>query len=450
MFTPHTKEDCKLMLSAIGKQNVADLFEDIPQKYRFPKLDIPSGLSEMEAFEQLQELSQSNDACDQMVCFLGAGMYDHYTPAAVDSILRRGEFFTAYTPYQPEISQGTLQAIFEYQSLIARLTGMEVSNASHYDGATAAAEACLTAYYNFQEKRKKIILSHALHPHYRAVIHTYLSGFDGIQIEGEKTAFDDPVDTDTLLSLIDDETALIFLQYPDFFGRVFDFTSLIKKAHELGCLVAVAVNPMALGLLKSPAEFGADIIVGDGQPLGLPMSFGGPSLGIFATRKELIRKVSGRIVGETKDSDGRRGYVLTLTAREQHIRRERATSNICTNQALMALAVTVYLSLVGKQGLWKISELCYQKAHYAANRINAIRGFSAENANSFFNEFVVNCPVTVSKINEYLLEEGIIGGLDLSRVYPEYKNKMLVAVTEKNSKEMIDLFCDKLQEAANE
>jgi len=450
MFTPHTEEDRKLMLSAIGKQDVADLFKDIPQEFRFPKLDIPSGLSEMEAFEQLQELSQSNDACDQMICFLGAGMYDHYTPAAVDSILRRGEFFTAYTPYQPEISQGTLQAVFEYQSLIARLTGLEVSNASHYDGATAAAEACLTAYYNFQEKRKKFILSHALHPHYRAVIHTYLSGFDGIKIEGEKTASDAPADTDTLLSLIDDETALIFLQYPDFFGRIYDFTSLIKKAHESGCLVVVAVNPMALGLLKSPAEFGADIIVGDGQPLGLPMSFGGPSLGIFATRKELIRKVSGRIVGETKDSDGKRGYVLTLTAREQHIRRERATSNICTNQALMALAVTVYLSLVGKQGLRKISELCYQKAHYASNRINEISGFSIENSIPFFNEFVVNCPVTITKINEYLLEEGIIGGLDLSQVYPEYKNKMLVAVTEKNSKEMIDLFCEKLQEAANE
>lgn len=450
MFTPHTEEDRKLMLSAIGKQNMADLFEDIPQKYRFPKLDLPSGLSEMQAYEQMQELSQANDACDQMICFLGAGMYDHYTPAAVDSILRRGEFFTAYTPYQPEISQGTLQAIFEYQSLIARLTGMEVSNASHYDGATAAAEACLTAYYNFQEKRNRFILSPALHPHYRAVIHTYLSGFDGVQIIGEKTELNDLLDNDALLKYIDDNTALLFLQYPDFLGRIIDLTSLIKKAHESGCLVAVAINPMALGLMKSPSEFGADIIVGDGQPLGLPMSFGGPSLGIFATRKELIRKVSGRIVGETKDSDGKRGYVLTLTAREQHIRRERATSNICTNQALMALAVTVYLSLAGKQGLRKISESCYQKAHYAAKSINGINGFSAEMNMPFFNEFVINCPKSVAKINEFLLEEGIIGGFDLSQVFPQYKNKMLVAVTEKNSKQMIDLFCEKLQEAVNE
>jgi len=450
MFSPHTEEERKSMLSAIGKQNLADLFDAVPVKYRFPELEMPEGLSEMEALEQLKELSQANEACDEMICFLGAGIYDHYIPAAVDSILRRGEFFTAYTPYQPEISQGTLQATFEYQSLMARLTGMEVSNASHYDGATAAAEACLTAYHHFQEKRRKFILSPGLHPQYRSVIHTYLGGLEGIQIidgEPDTNPFSNP---ETLLSSIDNDTALLFVQYPDFLGRVFNFTDIIQKAHASNCLVAVAVNPMALGVLKAPGEFGADIVVGDGQPLGLPMSFGGPTLGIFTTRKELIRKVSGRIVGETLDSRGNRGYVLTLTAREQHIRRERATSNICTNQGLMALAATVYLSLVGKHGFQQISNLCYQKAHYAANQINSLEGFSVEMEIPFFNEFVVHCPKPVREINEFLLGEGFIGGYDLEEVFPNVTNKMLVAVTEKRTKEIIDLFCANLAEAVNE
>lgn len=450
MFSPHTDKERKSMLTAIGCKSMAELFDVIPQKYRFPDLKLPMGVSEMEALDQLTDISLANNACDELVCFLGAGCYDHYVPAAVDSIIRRGEFFTAYTPYQPEISQGTLQAIFEYQSLMAHLTGMEVSNASHYDGATSAAEACLTAYYNFQEKRKKFVFSPTLHPHFRAVIRTYLSGFDGIIIHGDEQTTNPLLNPQDLLKLIDTETALLFLQYPDFLGRVFDLTEVIRKAHEFGCLVAVSVNPMALGLLKTPGEFGADIVVGDGQPLGLPMSFGGPTLGIFATRKELIRKVSGRIVGETEDSHGKRGYVLTLTAREQHIRREKATSNICTNQGLMALATTVYLSLIGKKGLRQISDLCYQKAHYAADQINTLKGFSTETVSPFFNEFVINCPMPVNELNKYLLEEGFLGGFDLEQEYPSLKNKMLIAVTEKKSKEMIDVFCATLEEAANE
>jgi glycine dehydrogenase subunit 1 len=450
MFSPHTEEERKSMLSAISRKNLAELFDVVPKKFRFPDLDLPEGISEMEALEQLTEISQSNYGCDDMVCFLGAGIYDHYVPAAVDSILRRGEFFTAYTPYQPEISQGTLQAIFEYQSLMAHLTGMEVSNASHYDGATASAEACLTAYYNFQERRKKIVLSPGLHPHYRSVIRTYLNGLDGILLQGDEQGSNSMSEPESLLKYIDNDTALIFLQYPDFFGRVFDLSNVVQKSHESGCLVAVAVNPMALGCLKAPGEFGADIVVGDGQPIGIPMSFGGPTLGIFATRKDLVRKVSGRIVGETVDAHGTRGYVLTLTAREQHIRREKATSNICTNQGLMALAATVYLSLVGKKGLQQISNLCFQKAHYAAVEISKIKGFTVEMENPFFNEFVVNCPKPVEKLNKFLLEEGFIGGYNLEADYPELKKKMLIAVTEKISKEMIDLFCVKLQEAANE
>lgn len=450
MFSPHTEQERKRMLSAIGKKDLAELFEVVPQKYRFPDLDLPEGMTEMEVLEQLNEISQSNDSCDDLVCFLGAGIYDHYVPAAVDSILRRGEFFTAYTPYQPEISQGTLQVIFEYQSLIAHLTGMEVSNASHYDGATAAAEACLTSYYIFQEKRKKIVISPSLHPQYRAVIRTYLSGFEGIILKGDEQGTDAMSSPESLLNIIDGDTALLFLQYPDFFGRIFDLSDVIKKAHESGCLVAVAVNPMALGILKAPGEFGADIVVGDGQPLGIPMSFGGPTLGIFATRKELIRKVSGRIVGETVDNHGTRGYVLTLTAREQHIRREKATSNICTNQGLMALAATVYLSLVGKKGFAQISNLCYQKAHYTAAEIAKIKGYSVEMEEPFFNEFIVNCPKSVIEINKFLLENGFLGGYDLEIDYPELKNKMLIAVTEKISKEMINLFCDKLREVGNE
>jgi glycine dehydrogenase subunit 1 len=450
MYIPHTEDERRVMLESIGKHDLEDLFSVVPQKYRFPNLELPPGLTEMEVLEQIQDLAQANNTCDDLICFLGAGSYDHYIPAAIDSLLRRGEFFTAYTPYQPEISQGTLQAIFEYQSLMAHLTGMEVCNASHYDGATAAAEACITAFHNFQGKRKAFLLSPALHPDYRATIRTYLSGFEGIIIEGDEPSQDPLRHPDELIASIDENTAMVFVQYPDFFGRIFDLTSLVNKAHEKGCLVAVSINPIALGLLKPPGDFGVDIVVGDGQPLGIPMAFGGPSLGIFSTRKELIRKVSGRIVGESVDALGRRGYVLTLTAREQHIRREKATSNICTNQGLMALAATIYLCLLGKQGLQKVSELCYQKAHYAAQEISKLNGFSVNTDFPFFNEFIVKCPHSISQLNNSLIEHGFIGGLDLTSISPALKNHMLIAVTEKISKEMIDIFCEVLVEISNE
>ena len=390
MFIPHTDVERQEMLKTIGKNSLEDLFKVIPEQYRFPELDLPGSLSEMEALQQFSDLAQANNACDEMVCFLGAGAYNHYIPAAVDSILRNGNFFTAYTPYQAEISQGTLQAIFEFQSLIANLTGMDISNASHYDGATAAAEACISAYHHFKGKRPKFILSPLLNPQYQKTIRTYFGMLDDaeIVIPDDLSAFSNP---EKLGKLVDGQTALVLLQYPDFFGNIFDLSAITQSAHEQGVLVAVSVNPIALGMLKPPADFGVDFVIGEGQPLGIPMSYGGPYLGFFATRKEFVRKISGRIVGETVDKEGRKGYVLTLTAREQHIRREKATSNICTNQGLMALAATVYMSLLGKSGLKKVAELCYHKAHYAAEQIARIDGYSLVNDQPFFDEFVVKC-----------------------------------------------------------
>jgi len=445
MFTPHTDSERQEMLKAIGKKDVAELFSVIPEAFRFPELELPDSLSEMEALQQFSEWSQANNACGDMSCFLGAGAYHHYIPAAVDFLLHRGDFFTAYTPYQPEISQGTLQAIFEFQSLIINLTGMEVANASHYDGATAAAEACVSAYHHFKGTRSKFILSPLLNPQYRETVKTYFGLLEDAQIVEPENS-----DSDALSTLIDDQTALVMVQYPDFFGNILDWSSLSRTAHEKGALVAVSANPIALGMLKPPAEFGADFVLGEGQPLGIPMSFGGPYLGFFAARKELVRKISGRIVGETVDKDGRRGYVLTLTAREQHIRREKATSNICSNQGLMALAATIYMSLLGKSGLRKVAELCYQKAHYAADLINQIKGYRLVNDHPFFHEFVIKCPTAVSAINELLLEHGIIGGFDLEKDYPSMKNCMLVAVTELNSKAEIETFAEVLAEATHD
>jgi len=321
VFTPHTKNDLEAMLETIGVANIDELFNCLPAEHMHPKLELPSALTEMEVLTELQDIAWANDSARELVSFLGAGAYNHYSPAVVDSILRRGEFYTAYTPYQPEISQGTLQAIFEYQSMIAGLTGMDVCNASHYDGATAVAEAVNMAYHNFRGKKPKVVLSPGLHPHYRETVRTYTA----------------------LIPLIDETTGLVVVAYPDFFGRIYDYTELAAAVHEAGGLLAVSVNPMALGLLKPPGDMGADIVTGEGQSLGIPLSYGGPYLGLFATRKKYVRKMAGRLAGETVDNRGQRAYVLTLTAREQHIRRDRATSNICTNQGLLALAATVYL-----------------------------------------------------------------------------------------------------------
>ncbi|MDD2695710.1 MAG: aminomethyl-transferring glycine dehydrogenase subunit GcvPA [Anaerolineales bacterium] len=448
MYLPHTDPEREAMLNAIGVKRVEDLFKDVPKEHRFPRLDLPEPLTEMEALAALQEYAYANETPGDLISFLGAGAYNHYIPAAVDSILRRGEFLTAYTPYQPEVSQGTLQAIFDYQSLIVALTGMEVSNASHYDGATAAAEAVGMADAHFRGKRNKVVISPAVHPQYRETMRTYNAGAQ-IVFVGDEGQVEWNSAPEALLPLIDDQTALVMVQYPDFFGRIYDYTALVEAAHAKGALVSMAINPIALGMLKTPGDFGADIVTAEGQPLGIPLSYGGPYLGVFATKKEYVRKMAGRLVGETIDSRGQRAYVLTLTAREQHIRREKATSNICSNQGLMALAATVYMSLLGKAGLRQVAELCYHKAHYAARQISRLKGFSLWSKDPFFHEFVVSCPAPVAEINAQLLENSILGGYDLGQVSPKLANLMLVAVTEMNPRVEIDLLVESLAEVSN-
>ncbi len=445
-YIPHTEEERRQMLAFVGVERFDDLYADVPAKVRFPDLDLPDPLSELEVGRELAALAEKNVGASRSACFLGAGAYNHFIPSALDHILRRNEFYTSYTPYQPEISQGTLQVIFEYQSLMINLTGMEVSNASHYDGATSFAEAMILALHHHREKRARFVISPAIHPQYRQVLRTYSRGVD-LDIVGDEAL---STGANGLADLIDENTAMVAVQYPDFFGGIQDFSALGKAAKEAGALFCMVVNPTALGLLKPPSEFGADIVVGEGQPLGIPLSFGGPYLGIFTTLEKYVRKMAGRLAGETVDSRGQRGYVLTLTPREQHIRRARATSNICTNQGLMALASTVYLSLLGKQGLRKVAELCYQKAHYAAEQISALKPYRLWNEGHFFHEFVIACPRPVSKINGSLLERDILGGYDLGDAYPGLENHMLLAVTEMNTRDDIDRLVAGLAEAAND
>lgn len=442
-YIPHTETEQQQMLAAVGAATIEDLFEAVPAAHRFPPLDLPAPLSEMEVQAELLALAEANDHAQNFAIFRGAGAYHHYSPAAVNHILLRGEFYTAYTPYQPEMSQGTLQAIFEYQSMMCALTGMDAANASHYDGATSLAEAVTVAYEVSRQKRSKAILSHAINPQYRAVARTYHQG-TGIKFVGDKGR----ADISDLIDMLDENTALLAVAYPNYFGQIEDFKNLAAKVHEAGALLVVVTNPIALGMFKSPGELGADIVVGEGQPLGIPLSFGGPYLGFFGTRSEYVRKIAGRIVGETTDQDGRRAYVMTLRPREQDIRREKATSNICTNQGLMALAAGVYLSLMGRHGLRQVAELCYHKAHYAAERINSLSGYSVDLTKPFFNEFVVKCPRPVSAINAHLLEQGIIGGVDLHADYPHLNSHMLLCVTEVNSRAEIDALVRALEEAA--
>jgi glycine dehydrogenase subunit 1 len=445
-YIPHTEADREAMLQAVGLRRLDDLYQAVPQRHRFPDLDLPEAVSELEAAAELQALSEANLDARHYACFLGAGAYHHFIPSIVDHVLRRNEFYTAYTPYQPEVSQGTLQAIFEYQSLICNLTGMEVSNASHYDGATALAEAVILALNHHRGKRNTVVLSPGLHPHARQTVRTYMQGLD-LHIVGDD---DWRRGADGLAGLINDDTALVAVQYPDFFGNVVDFKALGEAAHAAGALLCVMVNPLALGLLRPPSEFEADVVVGEGQPLGIPLSFGGPYLGLFTTRQEYVRKMAGRLAGETVDSRGQRGYVLTLTPREQHIRREKATSNICTNVALMALASTVYLSVMGRHGLRWVAELCYHKAHYAAAEIARLPGFRLWNRGEFFHEFVIECPRPVADLNEHLLEHEILGGYDLGRDDPDLAGHMLLAVTEMNSVDEIDDLVAVLEEAAHD
>jgi len=449
-YIPISPKERDAMLGTIGVKSLDDLFDAIPAKHRFPKLDLPAALTEMEAMDELSGLANANENVrSDLVSFLGAGMYNHYIPSAVDHMLRRGEFYTAYTPYQPEISQGTLQAIFEYQSLMATLTGMDVSNASHYDGATATAEAVNLAYAQYRGKRKKVIVSPTLHPQYRAVIRTYMQGME-LEVAGDDANADLDSNPNDLINLVDDNTCIVIVQYPDFFGRVYDYTKLIDEVHAKGALVCVVANPTALAMFKTPGAMDADIVVGDGQPLGIPMWYGGPSVGFFTTRKKMVHKMAGRLVGETVDNKGQRAYVLTLTAREQHIKRERATSNICTNQGLIALGTAVYLSLLGKKGLGQVANLCYQKAHYAAEQLSKIDGMGLCFTEPFFHEFALCVNRPVDEVNAHLLEHGIIGGYDLGQDYPSLKDHMLIAVTEMNTKEEIDMLVEVMKEVSHD
>jgi glycine dehydrogenase subunit 1 len=441
-YIPNTDADRAAMMAAVGTPTVADLFHDVPAERRFPGLALPPALSEMEVLRDLGAMSDANDDLNHVACFLGAGAYNHFVPSVVDSLLQRSEFFTAYTPYQPEISQGTLQAHFEYQSMICALTGMEVSNVSHYDGATAAAEAAIMALGVGKGKRTKVVLSPTLHPQYRAVVHTYIQGMS-LTVAGEDAPLGDMA---ALTDLCDTDTACVIVQNPDFLGRLYtpaEMSALAERVHACGALFVVSADPISLGLFQPPGAYGADIVTGEGQPMGNGMSFGGPYLGFFAMKMRDVRKSAGRIVGETMDAEGRRGFVLTLSTREQHIRREKASSNICSNQALNALAAAIYMAAMGKYGLRTVAELSYHKAHYAAQAIGALEGYEVgavgPGSGPFFKEFVVRCPQEVAFTNHLLLEEyGIVGGYDLGTDYPELAGHMLVCVTEMNTRTEID------------
>ena len=411
-YIPHTEAETGEMLATIGVDSIDEMFDAVPASHRFPALDLPPPMSEMEVAAEMLAISEVNDHAQDYALFRGAGAYHHFIPSVVNHILLRGEFYTAYTPYQPEISQGTLQATYEYQSMMCALTGMDAANASHYDGATSLAEAVTVALEVARHKRRKIILSPAIHPQYREVVRTYHQGRD-IRIIGDRGQ----AGMIELVEMLDENTAMLAVQYPNFFGQIDNIAALAEAVHEVGALLVVVANPMALSLLRSPGELGADIVVGEGQPMGIPLSFGGPYLGYFAIRQKHVRKIAGRIIGETLDADGKRAFVMTLRPREQDIKRERATSNICTNQGLMALAASIYMALMGKNGLRKVGELNYHKAHYAADRINRLDGYSVDMSKPFFNEFVVACPGNVADINRTLLEEGVIGGLDLGQYY---------------------------------
>ena len=448
-YVPHTERERSDMLAAIGLASMEDLFADVPAQVRFPVLDLPPPASELDLAREMQALAARNVAVDPGLSFLGAGTYHHFRPATVDYVLSRGEFYTSYTQYQPEASQGFLQALFEYQSMICQLTGMEVSNASHYDGATALAEAVLLALNVASGKRNKIVLSPAVHPQYRAVVRTYLRGTHAATIAGDQ---DGAADLDRLRAVLDQETAALVIQNPNFLGQCEAIDGLADAVHRAGALLIVVTDPIALGLFQPPGAYGADVVVADGQSLGIPPSFGGPHLGIFSSRMTHVRRLSGHLVGETVDADGRRGYVLTLATREQHIRRARATSNICTNSAVCALAAATYLATMGKRGLRQVAELCFHKSHYAAAEIGKLKGFSVNPqapAQPFFKEFVVRLPGPAADINKRLrTQHGIVGGYDLGNDDPQLKNHMLIAVTEINTRESIDRLVAALGEAA--
>ena len=439
-YIPHTREDIRKMLGAIGVRNLEDLFDAIPKEYRLSKaLTLPEPLSEPDLIHHFQGLQSP-----VMSSFLGAGAYHHFIPAVVSNLASRSEFYTAYTPYQAEISQGTLQAIFEYQTLMCQLTGMEVSNASMYDGASSLAEAVSMA--NRITRRKKVILSQAVHPEYRRVIQTYLppDQQEIVLIPYQKE--EGRTDAKLLLDLLEEDVSAVVLQSPNFFGVIEDLQSIAEKVHDAGGLtIASFSEAVAYGLLRPPGSMGADIVAGEGQSLGIPVSYGGPYLGVFTTRERFVRNMPGRLVGETIDLEGNRGFVLTLATREQHIRRERATSNICTNEGLCALMATIFLSCLGKEGLKELALMNLSKAEYAKKAVSTVRGCKLIFTAPTFNEFVMEIERDPEKVLLKLREEEILGGVPLKKFYPELDHHLLVAVTEMKKKEEIDRWAEALE-----
>lgn len=441
-YLPLTEQERRQMLSEIGAASAEDLFKDVPAAVRFQgEMQLPPPLSEMEALQHLGQMAARNKNLKDYSSFLGAGVYDHYVPAVVSHITGRSEFYTSYTPYQAEISQGMLQAIFEYQTLICQLTGMDVANASMYDGATALAEGAVLACG--ATRRSKLLVSSTVNPFYRQVLQNYFNTRD---LTLEEVPFaQGQMDRARLEEALDDQVAALVVQQPNFFGILEDLNQVAEMLHAKKALLVVSVDPISLPLVKTPAEYGADIVTGEGQGLGSAPSFGGPLLGFFAVKEEFARRAPGRIAGETVDKDGKRGFVLTLQTREQHIRRERATSNICSNQALVALAAAVHMAALGPAGLREVAELSLQKAAYTREKISALEGFEPAFPGIHFKEFAVKLPGEAKRLNSYLLERKIIGGLDLEPHYPQLGRGALFCVTETKTRAQIDALIEALE-----
>lgn len=442
-YLPNTNEDIREMLDVIGLDNTEDLFKSIPENLRLKKeLDLPTSKSEIEVRGIMNGLAAKNQSIDELTCFLGAGSYDHYIPSVIRHLVSRSEFYTAYTPYQPEISQGTLQSVFEYQSMMCALTGMEVSNVSMYDAATSASEAAILA--SVQTKRKKVLVSETLNPEYKEVLKTYLK-FREVEIDfiAEK---DGVTDLENLKSRMDGDIAGVIVQYPNFYGVIENIREMEETVHENKSLLIMSVDPIALGVLKSPGELKADIVVGEGQALGQNLNFGGPVLGFMAATSKLMRKMPGRIVGETVDRDGKRAFVLTLQAREQHIRRFKATSNICSDQTLNSITAAVYMATLGKEGLKEVAMQSFKKAHYTYEALIRTGKYHPLFEQPFFKEFAVRCEKPVDEINAVLREHGILGGFNLRRTNDALGDAMLIAVTENRTMEEIEKFIEIMEE----
>jgi len=438
MFIPNTKEDKEQMLSKIGAKDIKALLAQIPQKFLYPALDLPQALTEQELTAHVRELAAKNKPLKN---FIGAGMYEHFIPAAVPALSSRGEFLTAYTPYQAEASQGTLQTIYEFQSCMCALLNMDVATASHYDGATATAEAALAACRI--TGRKQVVVSMLLHPHYKEVLKTY-TRHGGISVVEAKVTDEGVLDLTSLKAQLSAETACFILQTPNFVGSLEDAQTVSAAVHAVGALLVAVVNPISLGVVQTPGEYDADFAVCEGQPLGNPVSFGGPGLGVMTAKKAYVRQLPGRMVGIAKDKDGKRAFVLTLQAREQHIRREKAASNICSNEALCALNAVIYLTLLGPQGLKEVAELNLERAHQLANLINT-KSFHVKTFSPFFNEFMVQCPIPAAEVIEKMEAKGFAAGYDLGQLCPQMKNCLLVCVTEMRTPEDLQAYANALE-----